>query len=289
MPIRVLTVDLEDWFHLLDHPATAQPSSWTRFASRIEGNTERLLELFARHRVRATFFSLGWVARTYPALLRRIADAGHEIGSHSDVHSLVSRQRPDDFRAETSRSIGAIENAVGAKVRYYRAPGFSITAASTWALGVLAELGIEADLSLFPAARAHGGFPRGSLVGPTLLVLGDHTLRELPMTVAGVGPVQLAYAGGGYFRLLPFPVIRAACLRSAYVMTYFHPRDFDAGQPVLAGLSVVRRFKSYNGLGGALGKLDALLRAFDFVDVRTAMRRVDWEKVPRLALAVPPP
>ena len=283
-PLRVLTVDLEEWFHLLDHPATAGEERWSSFETRLARNTERLLELFERRRVRATFFALGWVARTHPEVLRSVVRAGHEIGSHSDVHTLAHAQTPAAFREETQRSLRVLEDATGAPVRYYRAPGFSITPDNAWAFEVLAELGIGCDLSLFPGAHAHGGFSHLPSRGPLVLERGGATLRELPMTLAGRGRLRLAYSGGGYFRLLPYSLIATLCAREDYLMTYFHPRDFDPGQPVVPGLSTARRFRAYVGLGSSLAKLDRLLTEFRFVDVRGAEEAIDWSRVPHVTV-----
>jgi polysaccharide deacetylase family protein (PEP-CTERM system associated) len=280
LPLRVLTVDLEDWFHLLDYRPTAETDTWNTYESRIRANTEFLLEELGHAGVRATFFSLGWVARQYPDLLQRLVKSGHEVGSHSDVHRLVFRQTPGEFLEDTRQSVRSIEDAVGQKVRFYRAPGFSITAQNPWAFDALQEVGIECDCSVFPAQHAHGGIQSLTGAGPLRLQTAGGLLRELPVTVRSLGRFQVAFAGGGYFRLLPWPLIRQWAAGSPYLMTYFHPRDFDPGQPVLKGLPVHRRFRSYVGLAGARAKLRRLLHLGSFMTVSEAVARTDWDSTP---------
>lgn len=282
--MKVLTVDLEDWFHLLDIPAVANPDDWGGFDSRLQRNVDRLLDLFAKHRVTATFFCLGWVAERYPEVVKRIAALGHDIGSHSNRHTLIYRQTRAEFRQDTIRSIATIEDLTGNKVVSYRAPGFSITSESLWAFEVLAELGIVYDSSIFPASRGHGGLPGFEHGTPVRLAVGGHTINEFPMSVTAVAGKKLAFSGGGYFRLLPGPVLASLFARSDYVMTYFHPRDIDPDQPVVP-MSAIRRFKSYVGLASCYSKLDDMLARHPFVDMAAAARMVDWESVPVLKIA----
>jgi polysaccharide deacetylase family protein (PEP-CTERM system associated) len=284
-PLRVLTVDLEDWFHLLAHPESDDPARWGGMPSRIEATTERLLELFDGAGVKGTFFALGWVARRHPALLRSIAGQGHELGCHSDVHALVDRMTPDAFRNDLRRSCASIEDAAGVKVRSYRAPGFSITANSTWAFGVLAAEGIEHDCSVFPGAHAHGGLRGISPAGPLRIVTEHGEIHEFPVTTWRLFGRDLAVAGGGYFRLLPARVVKELAGRASYLMTYFHPRDFDPGQPVVPGLSMMRRFRAYVGLKKAAPKLEALLRLGGFGPVGEIADRIDWSERPTIPLA----
>jgi polysaccharide deacetylase family protein (PEP-CTERM system associated) len=287
-PLRVLTVDLEDWFHLLEYPASEHPASWDDRPSRIQANTERLLDLFDRAGARATFFALGWVARRTPELLRSIVRRGHELGSHSDVHALVGRMTPDQFRDDLRRSVASIEDATGVKVRSYRAPGFSITSASTWAFGLLAAEGIEHDCSVFPGAHAHGGLGELSSAEPVRITTAHGEIREFPVATCRIFGRDVAIAGGGYFRLLPSAVIEMLARRRSYVMAYFHPRDFDPEQPLLPDLSAARRFRAYVGLGGAARKLESLLRLGGFAPVSDVAGGIDWSRRPSISLAPPP-
>lgn len=282
--MNILTFDVEDWFHILDNESTRTIEDWARFPSRFEPFVDRLLEIVAEHRVPATFFCLGWIAEKHPGVVRKIHAAGYEIGSHSYAHQLVYEQSPEAFRQDFLRSLGLLEDLTGEKVRAFRAPGFSVTRATPWAFDVLLEHGIEYDSSIFPAPRAHGGFSEYGAIGPSIIERDGGMLREFPINILDAMGQKLVFSGGGYFRLLPYPVIRSFTRRADYVMTYFHPRDFDAQQPMVPGLGWVRRFKSYYGLAQTEGKLTALLRDFEFVDVRTAASRVDWATVPRIAL-----
>lgn len=262
-----LTVDLEEWFHLLDcGPGVDSPDPRSH-APRVITNTHRLLDLFDLHEAKATFFALGWVAEQHPALVREILARGHFIGCHSHDHTLVWTQSPEAFRDETARAIRILEDVTGTNVTCYRAPGFSITPRCSWALEILVELGIEVDASLFPGQHAHGGLGKGLPDGPFWIDTPSGALLEFPMSLVSFGPLDLAYAGGGYFRALPWPLIRHWVRRRPYTMTYFHPRDFDPGQPRIPGLSLGRRFKSYFGLASSLSKLDRLLSEFQTVPV----------------------
>ncbi len=282
-PTRILTVDLEDWFHLLEYGGSSDPAQWENYPERIRRNTDLLLDTFAEAGVQATFFSLGWAARTYPDLLKKISDFGHEIGSHSDTHDLVHQSNPAAFRADLRRSIDAIEGAIGKKVTAYRAPGFSITRSSLWAFEILAECGITTDCSLFPSAHAHGGFG-GLGQGPARIETRSGVLKELPVSTRELASRGIAFAGGGYFRLLPSFLVNHWSKRTPYLMTYFHPRDFDPEQPVLPGLSKRRRFRSYVGLAGARSKLVNLLSIGGFHSVSEAERRISWDNTPWLIL-----
>jgi polysaccharide deacetylase family protein (PEP-CTERM system associated) len=278
----VITVDLEEWFHLLALETDTIPSveAWGSLESRVEEGTERLLGLLESHGVRASFFCLGWIAERYPQLLRTVARAGHHIGCHSYAHSLVYKQSPQQFREETRRALGAISDALSAPIDCYRAPVFSITRSCSWAFDVLLDLGIRVDCSVAPGRHAlleHGGqLP----TTPFRIVREGGTLDEFPLSVKRIGPLSVAIAGGGYFRLLPFSVIARWTESAPYVMTYFHPRDFDPGQPVAPGLSCIRKFRSYVGLTTSFGKLDRVLARFGGRSVAEAHRAEDWSSVP---------
>lgn len=284
--IRALTFDLEDWFHLLDLPQTADPTAWPGFQSRFQRNLEVILEALERLEQPATFFCLGWIAKKFPNEIRKIAELGHEVGSHSMVHSLVYRQTPEAFADEVRESRDLLEQVTGRPVRAYRAPGFSITGATLWAFDVLASQGFEIDCSVFPAQRAHGGLPGFDHATPHWIDTPSGALKSFPMNTRRIAGQRLVFTGGGYFRLIPGFLLENWVGDTPYVMTYFHPRDFDPDQPVLEGLTPVRRFKAYVGLRGALPKLERLLERFDFVDLRGADQRVDWSAAPRVCVAV---
>jgi polysaccharide deacetylase family protein (PEP-CTERM system associated) len=282
--MHVLSFDVEDWFHLLEHDAVRNETSWSSFDRKLPRMLERILNLLEESGAKATFFCLGWVAREYPELVRDIDRAGHEIGSHSDVHTLISEQSPEEFRDELRRSKDSLEQVVGKSVRAFRAPGFSLVPRCSWAFEVLVEEGFEVDCSVFPARRAHGGFPGFGSARPLRIQTAAGQLREFPMNTAELGGRRLVFSGGGYFRLLPLAVLQQLWRRSDYTMTYFHPRDFEPNQPFLPGLGPVRRFKSYYGLGRSESKLRAILREFTFESVEAAEKKVDWPNMPLIRL-----
>jgi hypothetical protein len=176
-------------------------------------------------------------------------------------------------------SVKTLEDITGKKVRCFRAPGFSIREGNKWAFEALSAQGIEIDSSIFPAPRAHGGFPSYREPYPSVLRYNNIRLKEFPINYAVILARPVMYSGGGYFRLFPYWCIRHWVRNASYLMTYFHPRDFDAGQPVISALPLARIFKSYVGLKGAFCKLRKLLGDFDFVDIAEADRMTDWGNV----------
>ncbi len=282
--MNILTFDIEDWFHILDNASTRDVGDWANYSSRFEPVVDRLLAILEERKLKATFFCLGWMAERHPHVIRQIHGLGHEIGTHSYAHQLVYEQTHGQFTDDFKRSLAALEEATGEKVRAYRAPGFSLTRENRWVFDKLVEHGIEVDCSVFPAGRAHGGFADFGADGPALVETSNGQIKEFPINVWEAFGLKLVFSGGGYFRLLPYSTIRALTRRSPYLMTYFHPRDFDPGQPLIPGLNAIRRFKSYYGLGSAEGKLKRLLDDFEFIDLRTAVSQVDWSKARRLVM-----
>jgi len=274
--MKILTFDIEEWFHILDNDATKTEAEWEGFESRIHGNMDKIHEMLGDQK--ATFFCLGWVARKYPEVLKDIDRRGHEIATHSDLHQLAYEQNRQTFEQDLERSIKSIEDIIGKKVRAYRAPGFSFMEQNKWVFEVLMKNGIEIDASIFPAERSHGGFAQFGHAEPCWIDIDGMRMKEFPINLSSFGGKNLIFSGGGYFRLFPYPLLDFMTKNSDYVMTYFHPRDFDAEQPMVPGLNFVRKFKSYYGLKGCLPKLDKLIKKHEFVDIRTAEASIDWEK-----------
>ncbi len=282
--MNILTFDIEDWFHILDNDSTKTVKEWEKYESRIHRNMERILCILETHQVKATFFCVGWIAETYPEVVRNIVAKGYEVGTHTRMHQLVYEQTRETFSRDIEFSIKTLEDVTGQKVKYFRAPGFSIREDNKWAFEVLAENGIEVDCSIFPAPRAHGGFPSYTEAVPSLLKYNGIELKELPVSYINILKKPIVYSGGGYFRLFPYSMIKRWTAQSDYVMTYLHPRDFDASQPIIQELSLFRKFKSYVGLKGAEKKLNQWLTDFQFIDIATTMEMIDWEKVPVVTL-----
>ena len=276
--MNILTFDIEEWFHILDNDSTKTEKNWINYESRIHQNMEKIFELLETTNTKASFFVLGWIAEKYPEIVRSISDKGYEIGSHTTMHQLVYQQDRNQFQTDVERSIKSLEDISGEKVKMFRAPGFSITEQNKWAFEVLYELGIEIDSSIFPAKRAHGGFPNYGTSEPSILEYNGIQLKEFPINTHTVFNKSVIFSGGGYFRLCPYKLIKYWTQKSDYVMSYFHPRDFDPDQPMIQGLSPQRKFKSYVGLKPSKNKLDTWLTDFEFIDIYTANNLINWEK-----------
>jgi len=273
MPTHALTFDIEEWFHLVGVRAMDDRASWASFEPTVERDTERILEQLARHDTHATFFVLGWVARRYPALARRIAGAGHELGSHSDWHYELYKHSPQTFRDDLAASIDAIEQAGGAKVLGFRAPSFSLVPGSEWALDVMLDLGLRYDASVFPARRAHGGYPSGRWPGKLDTPAG-RSILELPMSLYELGPLRLPFSGGGYLRLMPERMLHCAMQqherRNRSAVVYLHPWDFVPHGP-RTPMPLASRLKCYQRRATTTPKLDALLSRYRFDTCATVL------------------
>ena len=282
--MNILTLDVEEWFHLLDFDATRTEAEWGKYEVRIHENVERIFHILEETDTKATFFVIGWIAKTYPELVRRIADR-YQIGCHTMNHQLVWQQSPAEFRTDVETGVKMLEDITGKKVECFRAPGFSIRESEGYAFETLAELGIKYDCSVFPAAHAHGGLPSYPKAAPGIIEYKGIQMKEFPVGFKTIGGKHIIFSGGGYFRLCPYSLIKRWTAESSeYLMAYIHPRDLDAGQPMLEGLPLTRKFKSYVGLKGAEGKLRRWLTDFKFMDVATAAEMVDWSEAPVVTL-----
>ena len=282
--MNILSFDIEEWFHLLDFDATRTESEWGKYEVRIYENVERIFRILEDSDTKATFFIIGWVAKTYPDLIRRIAEK-YQIGCHTMNHQLVWQQSASDFRADVETGVKMLEDITGKKVECFRAPGFSIRESEGYAFETLLELGIKYDCSVFPAAHAHGGMPSYPKAAPGIIEYKGVHMKEVPVGFKTIGGKHIIFSGGGYFRLCPYYLLKRWSHQSAdYLMAYIHPRDLDAGQPMLEGLPLSRRFKSYVGLNGAEKKLRRWLTDFKFTDVATAADMVDWSHAPLVKL-----
>ena len=280
----ILTFDVEEWFHLLDNDSTRSEAVRGRYPVRIYQNMGRIFRILEDTDTRATFFVIGWIARTYPDLVRRIAEK-YEIGSHTMNHQLVWQQNRKAFKEDVSASVSLLEDITGKPVRYFRAPGFSIRSSEAWAFEVIQECGIEVDCSVFPAHHAHGGIPSYGRAVPSVISHEGVRIKEFPICTKEIGGRHIIFSGGGYFRLFPYWLIRKwAEEKSEYMISYIHPRDLDAGQPMIGELPWSGKFKSYVGLKGADRKLRRLLTDFPFTDLAAADRLVDWTGAPVVEL-----
>lgn len=265
-----LTIDVEDWFHILDLKDAPSVDRWEALPSRVERNFDRLLALLAERGARATCFFLGWIAEKYPQLVRAAQNAGHEIACHGYAHELVYEQGESSFYEDVRRAKGVLEDLAGTPVWGYRAPGFSITASTPWAFERLARAGYRYDTSVFPATRGHGGLS-GATLGPSCIPTASGDIVEFPISLAPFLGRRVCFFGGGYLRLSPYPLIRRMAERvhreGRRIVFYIHPRDIDPDQPRLS-MGLRRRFKSYVNLRGTEAKLGRLLTDFRFRPLR---------------------
>jgi len=266
-PLHGFSIDLEDWFHILQCEGAPAAAGWEALEDRIAVGTRRFLEVLDRHGCKATFFALGWVAARHPELLAEIASRGHEVGSHGHMHRPVTALARDDFARDLDASITAISAATGRTVRAFRAPGFSIGWAQSWAFPILVSRGIELDSSLFLARRALGGIDLERR-RPFRVVLPDgRSLLEVPVVPARLGRLAVPYSGGGYLRALPARLLWALFARAEAAgesaILYLHPRELDPQQPRM-DLPPLRAFKHYVGLNDVDRKLARLLARHRF-------------------------
>ncbi len=263
-----MTVDVEDYYQVSAFEKHVRRDAWGSWESRVAANTHRLLALLDRHRVKATFCVLGWVAEQHPRLVRDIHDRGHEIASHGYWHRLVYEQSPEEFRADLRRSQAVLRDAIGRRASVYRAPSFSITARSRWALQTLVEEGFRVDLSIFPIRHDRYGIP-GAKRNLHCLETPAGPLWEFPPAVAKLAGFRVPVGGGGYFRLLPLGwTLRALHginrIEGQPFVFYIHPWELDPEQPRIRAGSRLSRFRHYVNLAGTENKLDILLRTFRF-------------------------
>lgn len=266
--LNALTIDVEDYFHVMAFSHQIRPEDWEHFPRRVETNTNRLLELLAERNVLATFFILGWVADKCPDLIRRIEGLGHSVGCHGYWHQAVYTGNPENFRRDVRRAKSVIENLLGQQVASYRAPSYSITSKTSWALTVLAEEGFEYDSSIFPITHDLYGIPDAPRF-PYLKVLADgRTIKEFPPSTLRFCGTNFPIAGGGYLRLLPYRATAAAIRvlnnrEKQPVMVYLHPWEIDPDQPRIPS-SWRSRFRHYQNLKTTENKIRNLLSDFSF-------------------------
>lgn len=273
--MNLLTFDIEDWYNC---DFITPDMNWEQYEVRIYQGVDRILEELEIRRIKGTFFCLGWIAEKHPEVIRKIHKNGHHIGCHSYQHELAFRLDRHSFKEDTHKATSLIEDLIGEKITAYRAPGFSITEKNTWALEVLVELGFEYDCSIFPATHDYGGFISYGKAEPAVIKLNNNLqIKEFPMNTRYILGRNLVFSGGGFFRFYPYFLIKDWALDSPYLMTYFHPRDFDPGQPMIESLPPMRKFKSYIGLSTAFAKFQNLLNDFAFISVKDAGVLVNWE------------
>ncbi len=274
--LNAFTVDVEDYFQVSAFEKNIARSQWADFPHHVVDNTERILDLLAEHEVKGTFFVLGWVADHYPQLVRRIADAGHELASHSYWHRLVYELTPEQFREDLRNSKRAIEDASGVAVDCYRAPSFSITRKSIWALEILVEEGFSCDSSVFPIVHDRYGIPDAK-TGIHQIQTPSGPIWEFPPSVRRLAGMNLPVSGGGYFRLYPYAFTANSFWRINHqqneaFMFYVHPWEVDVEQQRMPFAKGATRFRHYVNLHTTEHKLRRLLRGFSFGTISDVLR-----------------
>jgi polysaccharide deacetylase family protein (PEP-CTERM system associated) len=275
-----MSIDVEDWFHVENLRGVVSRESWNRRELRVERMMDRMLELMDEHGAKATCFVLGWVAERAPGLVRRLAAAGHEVASHGYHHDLVHELTEEEFAADVRRSKDVLEGITGERVRGYRAPSFSLT---DWAIPLLESAGFEYDSSFFPTTVTRNRYGKPATVGDTDgLRLGNGGLAEVPLSCLRIGGQALPWAGGGYFRLLPYRLFKSGIgkildLGKPY-MFYIHPWELDPGQPRVAGLGRSQRIRHYLNLEKTESRWTALLTDFRWTTIADLLRTEDAKR-----------
>lgn len=285
--MNILSFDFEEWY--LER---TQHGGRKERLQTLEATLDRLLADLHSNNIRATFFSLGKMASDYPEIMRKVVAEGHDIGCHSNTHKWLTAMTPEELLQDTTDAIHALEDVCGVKVNSYRSPAFSITSKNAWAIEVLAECGIEIDSSIFPASRDFGGFPTFGDDTPCRISYRGATIKEFPITIMSLLGKRMAFSGGGYFRLLPFGIVKREMKRRDYNISYFHLLDlipeqkklmtrkqYEAyfKQPATLKNRMVRYFKNNIGAGDAFGKLEKLMTEYDFISIADAEKTIDWE------------
>jgi polysaccharide deacetylase family protein (PEP-CTERM system associated) len=277
---NALTVDLEDYFHVSAYSGRVRLEEWDSYPSRVVANTDRLLALLAEHNCLATFFVLGWVAEKKPEIVARVAAAGHEIACHSLLHRKIFDLTPQEFREDTHRAKAVIEDATGKKVVGYRAPSFSVTKKSSWALDILAEEGFQYDSSVFPVRHPSYGIPDAPRT-PYWINTPSGRILEFPMPTLAIGSMRSPIGGGAYLRFLPYSYTRWAIRHlnrqeNFPVCVYIHPWELDPEQPRMGG-SLSARARHYFGLRGTEFKLRKLISDIEFCPLGSLISEIPSE------------
>ncbi len=268
MVIRnAMTVDVEDYFQVSAFASHISRESWPTLPCRVEQNIDRILASFEKENVKATFFTLGWIAERYPAMVKRIVKHGHELASHGYGHLRASDQSREEFQQDVSRSKALLEDISGHKILGYRAPSFSIGTGNLWALDVLLEAGYRYSSSIYPIRHDHYGMPDAPRF--SFYPNGRHKLLEIPITTVRLFNRNLPAGGGGYFRFFPYSVSRWLLQKvnnddQKPGIFYFHPWELDPEQPRQQGIGLKTRFRHYVNLHRMEGRLTALTRDFQW-------------------------
>lgn len=276
-----MTVDVEEWFNILDIPGEIPFEKWGEQENRLVDNFERMLDLFQKYGVKATCFWLGFFAEKYPELVKKCAAAGHEIASHGYAHVLAFKVGRQKFGEDIRKGKAVLENIIQKPVLGFRAAGFSTTDDTTWTFEEICSAGYLYDSSVFPASRGHGGMDSSQL-GPYEIQTQSGKLLEIPQSMIEVFGKRISLFGGGYLRLAPYPMIRRGIRRleskGLPLIVYVHPREIDPHHPRLK-MSLFRTFKSYVNLGTTYSKLEMLCKEYPFSKMEDFLRTCEQSAV----------
>ena len=270
---HALTIDVEEYFQIHAFSGVIPTGSWDSYPSAVAINTERILDLLDEQGVSATFFCLGWIAERNRELIRSIHKRGHEVACHGHMHQVISNQDPAAFREDVARAKDILEDCIGRSVIGYRAPTYSITSRTLWALDILEDLGFRYDSSIFPIYHDNYGIPDAPRIPHRLR---HSSMVEFPISTFRIGSVNLPVSGGGYFRLLPYFVTRSA-LRSIQrlgqpFVFYIHPWELNPETPRITEAPALSRFRTYIGINRSFSRFRRLLQDFDFTTVHEVLK-----------------
>ncbi|VAW98295.1 FIG004655: Polysaccharide deacetylase [hydrothermal vent metagenome] len=276
---NVMSVDVEDYYQVSAFAKSVATSEWEQYESRVVANTQRLLDLFAEKKVKATFFVLGWVADREPQLVKKIHRQGHEIASHGYSHQLIYNQTPEVFKEETIKSKQLLEDLIGEEVLGYRAASYSITKRNLWALDILAEAGFVYDSSIFPIRHDRYGIADAKTIPHKLATPNGAELVEFPLTTRRMGNLNIPVAGGGYFRLYPYFLTRHFLKavnkkQGEQFVFYLHPWEVDPQQPRIEA-SWFSKFRHYNNLEKCESRLSNLMDDFNFTTMKAVLTELN--------------
>src|SRR5690554_2085429 len=270
--MNILTIDVEEWFQFFEDLDKGE--KYKNYEVRIYENMDRILGLLEENNIKATYFVVGWIAKRYPDIVKRISE-NFEIGSHTMTHKLVGSLNKDEFYNEVYSSVSLIEDLTSKKVRAFRAPGFSIGKNELCAFEVLSDLGFEIDSSFLP----YNFGLNMSKTSPCIIEYNGIKIKEFPINYKSVLSKGIIFSGGGYFRFFPYWLLNYWIKDSDYFLAYIHPRDLDSKQPIIKELSPIQFFRSYYGLKSSESKFQRLIKDNDFIDMDLAEKLIDWGKV----------
>lgn len=287
--MNILSYDIEEWY-IEKKFNGARKEKYKEY----DEYFHRILDVLDARNLKATFFCVGGIATDFPYVVKEIAKRGHDIGCHSNEHTWLTKMTPEQLQLDTETAVAALEDCCGQKVVSFRAPAFSIGENNKWALEVLAECGIECDSSLFPARRDFGGFDGFPTSNPSIVEYNGARIKEFPIMLAPLFGKQVAYSGGGYFRLFPYNYVTDNMKKNSYNICYFHIGDLIYNKEKIMTRDkyetyfqengslknrVLRYFKSHVGTKGAFSKMEHLFDEFEFMSLAQADRKLNWNNI----------